>query len=136
MPKTDLHGARRPQRAIRHRLGEELLVVILGRDVALEEDVDVRVDETRQQSRVAEVDDVRAVGRFAADGDDLVTLDRDRAGRDDRPAAAVDEASGLEVGDRLAEQRNGECEQKEKSSHGAIVSSSLGRAPAASPAPH
>jgi hypothetical protein len=92
--ERDLHRLTGPQRAIRHRLLEELRVVILGSDVALQQRVDVRVDQARQQRHVAEVDDLRVGGNGAADRLDLVAADDDHRRRHDRAAAAVDHPRG------------------------------------------
>ena len=88
--QRDLHCLAGAQRAVRQRFLEKLCVVILGGDVALQQRVDVRVDQAGQQRHVAEVDHLRVRGNGAADRLDLVAADHDRGRRDDIAAAAVD----------------------------------------------
>jgi len=97
--QRDLHGLAGSQRAIRHRLFEELIVVILGSNVALQQSVDVRIDEAGQQRHVAEVDHLGVRGDGAADRFDLVAADDDDRRRNDRAAAAVDHPRGAKRDD-------------------------------------
>ena len=76
-------------------LGDLLLEVVelVGLPVArgFARQMRVRVHEAGQERRVAKVDDLRAGGRrgLGADGGDLVAVDDDDAGRDERVALAV-----------------------------------------------
>ena len=88
----DPDRAARAERAVRHRLAEELFIVIGRGDVALQKNVRVRVDQPRQQRHVTEVDGLRVGGRGAADRLDAVSAHDDRRRGNDGAATAVDEA--------------------------------------------
>ena len=60
-------------------------------------EVDVAVDQARQDGRVREVDDLRARGNGAADGGDTVVLDLQGDVLPVRLGEAVEEAACLEV---------------------------------------
>src|ERR1019366_428615 len=90
--ERDLQRLRCTQRAIRQRFLEELDVVVVRGNVALQQRVDVRIDQSGQQRHVAEVDDLHASGNGTADRLDLVATYDDHRGRDDLTAASVDEA--------------------------------------------
>ena len=88
------HAEDRAERlVVAHRGVGRLRVAELAAD-----DVRVRVDESGQERRVAEVDDARAGGNrhraLLADGDDLVVGDDDDAVVNRRGAGAVDHSSG------------------------------------------
>ena len=82
------------------------LLVGAGRECAdrvragVEGQVDVGVDQSRQQRRPAQVDDVRAVrrGRPGADGDDGAAVDHHQRVRDQGGAGAVEQPRGPQGG--------------------------------------
>ena len=105
MFQGDLHRSAGSQRSVGHRLLEELLVVIGGGDVALQQDVGMSIDQTGEQRHVAEVDRMRVGRDGAADRLDVAAADHDQSGRNDISAAPVDHASGAKGNDILG----GEC---------------------------
>jgi hypothetical protein len=83
-------------RAIGNRLFQELFVVFRRRDVALEEDVGVGIDEPGQHRGPRKVDQFNPRRRRTAGGDrrDLVALDQDEGIRHRGPSPGVDQMPG------------------------------------------
>ena len=75
--EADLQRPHRPRDAVGRVLLEDLLVVLDGGRVALEQDVGMGVDQARKKHAVAEVDDARAGGRGGADAFDPIPHDDD-----------------------------------------------------------
>jgi hypothetical protein len=86
----------------------------------MQEEVDVRVDESGKQGRVAEIDDLgaRRVLDGRADFDDVVTLDSYLAGCDNPASLHFDQPRGVQDNRawRLREQREpAQCDDEDKS---------------------
>jgi len=88
-------------RAIRRRLIQQLLVVRLRGGVALEQQVRMRVDQSRQHRHLRQIDHTRPARlplnlRDRADRLDPVALDQDADARLRRVRSPVDQAPGLD----------------------------------------
>ena len=86
----------------------------------MQEEVDVRVDQSGQQCGVAEIDDLRARRMLdgRADLDDVVTLDAYLAGRHNPACVHFDQPGRVQDNRawRLREQREpAQCDDKDKS---------------------
>jgi hypothetical protein len=91
-----MRALRAPSGAVRNGVLEELFVVVLGGDIAVEKDVGVEVDEAGKNGGVREVDRFdagrwRAAGRY---GNDFISFDKDQDVIERIVALAVDHMPG------------------------------------------
>ncbi len=127
--KSDVCVARRQDRAIRNRLLEQLCVVLLRSDVSLQENVRVRINESRQNGGLRKVNHFNAGGRASSrrHGNDLVALNYDQRILDRFFAFPIDQLPGADGHAvwRLACNQywnyEAQPERNEKTTHGKLL---------------
>jgi len=94
--ERDPERPRRAQRPIRHRLLQELHVVVLGGGVPLQQRVRVRVDESRHHRVLGQIDRLRVGGNGCPDARDPAVLDDHDGSGPDLATGDVEQTSGAD----------------------------------------
>ncbi len=98
MRKCNLCIARGKDRAIRNRFLQQLRIVFLGGDVALQENVRMGINETGQHRGLGKVDHFHTRGRAPnrRNGNDFVAFNHDQHVLERFIALSVDQVSGAD----------------------------------------